>query len=262
MKIAGFLKAKDEIARAGNIYRALKNLDSVCDCGIVCDDGSMDGTTEALQEFVAARPSWRMLHIAPAVSSFDKELEVKQQMLQIIHQHIKPDWIFWLDADEVLDAKGTVELRQWLQQQEHQQAPGYRMHYTNLWRSTNWARTDDGFDAGSFIKLWRYQPNLAFEIKAGTHHNQFPAQAASNHVAPFEVIHYGNVGCNLKWKGIQYSNGRGGVDRHIAFGHTVQESLATGVGYDLSKYSIPDPQYREVPAGILPSGAESIPGPR
>ncbi len=260
MKLAGFLKVKDEILRAGNIYRVLRNIDSVCDCGVIADDASMDGTTELLEEFVSKRPSWRLLKIAPQDSSFEKELFVKQQMLRLVDQ-LRPDWVLWLDADEVLDAGGTANLRQWLASQK-QPAPGYRFHYVNLWKFTNWARTDDGFDSGSYIKLWRYAPGLSFDTKLGTHHAQFPQQAMTEHVAPFEVIHYGNVGVNLRWKAIQYANGRGGVDRHIAFGHSPAESLASGVGFDRPDFSAASPQYQQVSSDVLPPHAEQQTGPR
>lgn len=260
VKIAGFLKVKNEILRAGNIYRVLQNLDGICDCGVIADDASMDGTTELLEEFVSNRPNWRLLKITAQESSFEKELFVKQKMLQEVHS-LRPDWILWLDADEVLDASGTAGLRRWLEQQR-EVPPGYRFHYVNLWKSTNWARIDDGFDKGSYIKLWRYSPDLTFNVKHGTHHPQFPQQALTEHVAPFKVIHYGNVGVNLRWKGIQYAGGRGGVDRHIAFGHAPSESLASGVGFDKPEFSVPNPQYREVASTVLPPGAESWPGPR
>lgn len=261
LKIAGFLKVKDEILRAGNIYRVLRNIDSVCDCGVIADDASMDGTAELLEEFVSKRPNWRLLKIPPQDSSFEKELFVKQQMLQAVHG-LRPDWILWLDADEVLDAAGTTGLRRWLGEKQNQRVSGYRFHYVNLWKFTNWSRTDDGFDSGSYIKLWRYAPDLSFEVKHGTHHGQFPQQAMTEHVAPFKVIHYGNVGVNLRWKGIQYAGGRGGVDRHIAFGHAPAESLASGVGFDKPGFSAPNPQYREVAVDALPPDAERWPGPR
>lgn len=267
MRIAGFLKVRNEIIRSGNIYTALETLDRVCDMGVLCDDASTDGTSWVLHDFVMSRPpgAWVLLQLEPHEQSFDRELIVKQEMLQLLHnQAVKPDWIFWLDGDEVLDAAGSKGLRSWLEHVDPINKQAYRFHYTQAWRNTAWARTDSGFDDGWYIKLWRYSQDLSFDTRHGTHHAQFPKQIPQDlkDIAPFEIIHLGNVGVNLRFKAIQYSGGRGGVDRHLAFGHTLAESLATGQGWDQAHYSEPNPQYREIDASTYPDFAPRAPGPK
>jgi glycosyltransferase involved in cell wall biosynthesis len=262
MKIAGFLKCRNEVVR-GNLSRALANLAAVCDGGIVCDDASTDGTAEELLAFVQAHgPTWTFMRVHPELQAFDRELVVKQQMIELFaaeHAEDLPAWIWWLDTDETLDAKGTAELRGWVDGYDNS-AAGVRFHYTQLWRNGSWARTDDGFDDGYFLKLWRWQPGLSFDLRPGTHRQQFPTQIDYGKcpVAPFEIIHWGNYGKALQFKAHQYNDkGLGGVDRHLAFGHTPEESLATGEGYDKPEWSKPNPTYRRVSPDMLPAAVLS-----
>lgn len=273
MRVAGFLKARNEIVREGNIYSALETLKRTCDCGVLCDDASTDGTTEVLEAFVNAQPPehrWVLLKIEPHEQDFGKEMLVKQQMMEVLHAELcleeGEDWIFWLDADEVLEERGINGFRQWLDvagnMSPAQTPSSYKFHYTQAWRNTTWARTDGGFDDGWFFKLWRYRKDLAFDTREGTHHAQFPLQVDPGQagVAPYEIIHLGNVGTNLRWKGIQYHGGRGGVDRHLGFGHTPSESLASGAGFDQASWSEPNPTYREIDQKLYPSFVARMPG--
>lgn len=260
MKIAGFMKVRNEILR-GNLYRALDNIEAVCDCGVLCDDASSDGTAQVLRDWVAKRPGWQLIEVPAAEQDFRNEMAVKQRMLDRIHSWVdKPDWIWWLDADE--EVESAAEVRGWLDRQVMVQFSGVKFHYTQLWRSRHWARTDSGFDEGLFCKLWRYSPDLSFDVSRKTHNQQFPKQIdyAACPVAPFEIIHWGNADANrLKWKAIQYAHGLGGIDRHIAYGHTPEESMAVGVGYDQAHYSESKPTYRYTGTKMAAMTAEPKP---
>lgn len=244
--ICGFLKVRNEIIRESNIYRVLANMEQYCDAMVVCDDASTDGTQQYLQQWHDAQwakaPGRYYLHlIFPGQQDFRKELFWKQRMMQDVHL-IKPRWVLWMDGDEVFDAKGTMDLHRWVEEfADPRVERAWRFHYTQFWRTTAWARTDEGFDDGWFIKLWRYQEDLAFDVIEGTHHHQFPRQVLQAlHMglvgnAPFEQLHYGNYGKNLTWKCIQYWGGLGGVDRHLVF---------------------PLAAYRPVDPTIIPKGCE------
>lgn len=263
MIVAGFLKARNEIIREGNIHRVLSDLKAMCQCGVLCDDASSDGTAEVLREFVRDNPRWSLLEVPPAAQDFSNEMAVKQEMMCILHARAAadgaPDWILWLDADE------QVADREWLLREMRDLlptgAPGIKCHYSQLWRSENWARTDQGFDDGVFVKAWRYSPQLSFGTASGTHHQQFPLQVdyARCPTSQVELLHWGNYGKNVVWKAITYAGGLGGVDRHIAFGHHPSESLATGRGFDEAKWSAPSPTYRWI--GKSPTADEPRPKP-
>lgn len=272
MKIYGFMKVRNEHLREGNIYRALANIEQIASGGIICDDASTDGTADTLREFVSTRPSWSLLEIPSAAQDFGNEMAVKEEMMKVLHAKVAaeqadssidtplPDWIYWLDGDEeVRDVEGLKrELQDLLQMPS---VPGLRQHYTQLWRSEKWARTDQGFDDGVFLKAWRYRPDLSFNTAAGTHQQQFPLQVSyqQSWLSKVDVIHWGNYGKNLAWKGIQYSGGRGGVDRHIAFGHPASASMATGVGFDKAQWSAPNPTYRYVSSSYTTAEREPKP---
>lgn len=239
--IVGFMKVRNSLAR-GNLYRVLLNMQTFCDDLFVCDDASWDGTHEYLQTFL---PDDHILRIPPEDHDFAKELHYKQKLLDMVHKAGPWQWVMWMDDDEVLDANGVENLRNFLRSVPDKEIPkAFAFHYTQLWRNASWARVDEGFDKGKFIKLWRWNPGLEFNIVPGTHHAQFPNNIVTRyegHVfeAPFEIIHYGNYGPNLKWKCIQYSTGLGGVDRHLLFDKA---------------------EYRPVPKELFPPQADHIYG--
>ena len=267
-RVFGFAKLRNEIVREGDLYRVLRELDSLCEYGVICDDASTDGTREYLRGWAKTRPNWTIIEIAPEAHDFADEMGVKQDMIAHVHARVArcdvatPDWILWLDGDEEINAT-RAEFEAWLATVPDD-APGVRMRYMQLWRTAGWARTDGGFDDGVFVKLWRYAPALSFDTTKGTHRQQFPREIpfAACPIAPFHVVHWGNVGKNLVWKAIQYSGGKGGVDRHIAFGHTPEESMASGVGFDVASWSSPSPTYRPTLGQGLPEAqALKLTGP-
>lgn len=240
--LCAFVKVRNEILR-GNIYRLLDNIERYVDAAVICDDASADGTDEAVRAWVRAQGDgsrFRDLHVPPHEQDFRRELFVKQRMLTIVHE-IKPQFVLWMDGDEVLDAQGTRYIRDFCQSVGDSPLMAWRSHYTQFWRNTHWARTDDSFDAGQFIKLWRYAPHLSYDAQIGTHRDQFPQQIrqwiSEGRVGqmPFDTLHYGNFGVALRWKCIQYWGGLGGVDRHLVFPHAA---------------------YRKVDQDVIPEGAE------
>ena len=216
--ICGMVKVRNEIIRDGNVYRCLTNLKKFCDVIVACDDASVDGTRQILQQEIGTE---NLILVPMGENDFRQELLWKQRMLALIHEKIQPSWIWWADADEELDADGVKSIRAFATEALDRPEIAWRFRYTQLWRTSDWARTDDGFDAGSFIKLWKWSPDLAFDTKEGTHHAQVPKQIMRNlrmvSEAEWRVIHWGNVGKSLTWKCIQYWGGLGGVERHLSF---------------------------------------------
>lgn len=215
--IVGFLKVRDENIREGNIHRCLANMRKFCDTIVACDDASVDGTREVLQREI---PPEQLVLIDPKEQDFRRELIVKQTMMYLVDK-LRPHWVWWQDADEELDEDGVANIRKLCEAERDTPILGgaYRFKYTQLWRSAQWARTDDSFDEGSFIKLWKWSPGLKFYEMEGTHHPQFPQQITPHQVQelPWKVIHWGNYGKNLPLKVIQYYGGLGGWWRHLDF---------------------------------------------
>lgn len=232
--LCGFLKVRNELLR-GNLYRVLDNMRRYCDEGslVVCDDASVDGTREYLQDTIPAK---NLILVPPSQQDFRRELFWKQKMLERCHE-IMPQWIIWIDGDEVLDRQGTEGIQDFAEKALGERFSAYRFPEVNLWRSPGWKRVDSQFDEGSFIRLWRCLPGLMFDVREGTHYHQFPPALLEGEIptAPFSVLHYGNVAKSLVWKSVQYYGGLGGVDRHLRF---------------------PQAKYEPVPPEIFPDGAE------
>ena len=236
--IVGMLKVRNERLRENNIVRCLHNMQDFCSDIYAVDDCSYDGTHEYLQSLL---PEDHIIRIAEKDQDFAAELKVKQQLLELIHSNGPWKYIFWMDADEVLDRDGTENIRQFCREQLGTQDLAWSFHYLQLWKNSSWYRLDDQFNEGWFVKLWRYNPELRFDVVLGTHNAQFPSQIhhafTQNRVArsKWEVIHYGNYKTCLKWKCIQYANGLGGVERHMNFENG---------------------EYNEMPKDKFPPGAE------
>lgn len=227
--VCGFLKARNEIVREGNITRCLENMIQFCDTLVVCDDASTDGTDLIIEEFFKthAIPLDQFLRVSPEEQDFRKELAVKQRMLEKVHE-LEPRWVWWQDADEVVP--NWFDLLRYIEALQDGPAGGWRFPYKQLWRSGQWIRVDDGFADGAFVKLWRWRADLRFEIVERTHHRQFPENLGvivDTTYTPNFVLHFGNYGKNLQWKCIQYHGGLGGVGRHLNFEQAEYELLPT-----------------------------------
>ena len=218
INILGFIKVKNEIMK-GNLFRCLTNLKHYCDEIVAFDDNSTDGSRYYL-EMICGEDNvigW------DRKDGFEHELEAKQNLLKLALSK-NPKWILWLDGDEILDLNATLGgLKEFCAKMYNKGAKAYRMHETQLWNSTSWARTDEGFDDGSFVRLWRVPDNkeLHFDIKTKTHHIQFPREYIETGLdveAPFECIHYGNASIkHIQSKCMQYFGGLGSWKRHLYF---------------------------------------------
>ena len=231
--IVGFLKVYNELLK-GNLHRVLENLSAVCDVIAVCDDGSVDGSYEVLSKHPKIPKNLLIRHDAP---DFDSEIARKQELFERVSA-LKPQWILWLDGDEVLDAAGVADLREYLHSMRANTIRSFAFHEVNLWMGTGWARTDDALDDGWFWRVWRWGPDLAFNVRGGLHHDQFPAplRTLPNERAPFNILHYGNAGRGpLRTKAVQYRKHDAAIARHLIYQSA---------------------QFRPVPASWFPDGAE------
>lgn len=238
MRLAGFVKVRNEVIREGNLYRLLAQLEQICDAGVICDDASSDGTYEVVQAW-AEKNDWVFVAISRAQQDFRREMRFKQQMFGLLRARVERrresiDWILWQDGDELFSDADLAGFRAWLEGPANE-ADVWAFHYTQPWRSLLWARTDDGFDHGWFWKLWRYSPELTFELADQLHSYQFPKNFLSSIMdavrhggshgrarrAPQDILHVGNVGKNLIWKCIQYRNSGplqdASMKRHLYF---------------------------------------------
>jgi len=286
VRVAGFVKVRNEIIREGNLYRLLAQLEQLCDCGVICDDASTDGTKEAIDRWIDAQSDhaaselkdnlpWIPLHVEPKEQNFANEMTVKQEMLDVLHHFSsdlgwRPDWILWMDGDELFEQRafddgggawtaGVIRFRAWLDAMERETSVDvWAFHYTQLWRGLEWARVDDGFDDGWFWKLWRYSPELSFTTADGAlHRAQFP-QNFMDPIMRAVNRHGGSHGKAQRapWEVLHLGNvGKNLIWKAIQYRNS---GLLEPLSLKRHLYFGSRAQYRRVPEEILPGSVELL----
>lgn len=228
MKICGFLQVYNELEK-GNLERCINNLKKYCDLIAVYDDGSIDGSSDYLL-------ANECIIIKSGYNEFLDETAHKQRLLDFVLQsHKDIDWFFWLDADEILDANGTKNIRKFCEKADKE---GYEFPFITLWRSDCWARNDYLGNVKK-IMLWKNNGRLKFRIIKGLHGILHPDGLSSIGPAPFSIIHYG------------YSTKKLIVDRFI-------ERTKHGVPFDFRKKGIDESKMilEYVSHELFPEGCE------
>lgn len=175
---------------------------------VVYDDGSTDGSYEYLLK--------RTPYVLRGTKNdFVNERSHKQLLLQEALK-LNPDFILWLDADEVLTANAAQKLQELCAHCEENEIDAVNMHEINLWRSYSWQRLDSLYDSGWFCRLWRVVPGICFnETKPGLHQPLFPSTIGNvKWTLDVQVLHYGfSSKQRLAYKYLVYkSHGQRGYD--------------------------------------------------
>ena len=185
MKIIAFIQMYNEVTK-GNLERCLINCKQWADEIVIYDDASTDNSVEVAEKYTK--------HIIRGeVNNFFEELAHKQQLLELALT-LNPDWIMWMDCDEILDRNGTLGgLRLLAEKGLKVDVDAYSFHETNLWRSQTYHRVDTLFDKGWFVRLWKVKPGMEFLIEPGLHNVLFPKTIDEKKIvkSDIRVIHYG-----------------------------------------------------------------------
>lgn len=184
--VYGFVQIFNELEK-GNLRRFLEHFMPLVDELFVYDDGSTDGSYEFLQQYTS--------HILRGqVNDFCSEMEHKQQLLEYM-SYFDPDFILWLDADEVFSANMTERLNELCEQCVVENLNGVAFREINLWRSSSWERLDNLYGVGWYSRLWKCYPGMKFHNaeKEGLHQWCYPYSENSRVLCTNDVsvIHYG-----------------------------------------------------------------------
>jgi glycosyltransferase involved in cell wall biosynthesis len=194
--------------RKDNLERFINNVLPIVSHLVVYDDDSTDGS----YEYLLRRTPYV---IRGTKNDFINERSHKQLLLEEALK-LNPDFILWLDADEVLTANAAEKLQELCRHCDENQIDAVNMHEINLWRSHSWQRLDSLYDQGWFCRLWRVVPGIRFnETKPGLHQPLFPSTIRNvKWTLDVQVLHYGfSSKQQLAYKYLVYkSHGQRGYD--------------------------------------------------
>jgi hypothetical protein len=185
MKIVAFVQMYNEASK-GNLDRCLRNCKQWSDDIVIYDDASTDNSIQVAKNYTP-------YIIQGVINDFCRELEHKQQLLDYALS-LDPDWIMWIDCDEILDRNGSSGgLRKLAEEGLKHDIDAYSFHETNLWRGQTYYRVDTMFDKGWFVRLWKVKPNMSFSVEIGLHKRLFPTTIDMKKIArsDIRVLHYG-----------------------------------------------------------------------
>jgi len=210
--IVGICQIYNELEK-GNLSRFIEHFKPLVSRIIAYDDSSTDGSYEYLLDNAD--------HVLRgSKNKFVDEIDHKQELLEAALK-FDPDFILWLDADEVFSANAEEELQELCEYCIEKNFDALSFHEVNLWRSSSWCRKDNLYDAGWFVRLWRVQPGISFKkIRKGLHQQPYPSTIKLiEKTDKVKVIHYGFASeKSLAFKYLVYkSHGQTGylLDRFI-----------------------------------------------
>ena len=182
VKLVGFVKCFNEGSN-GNLERCLKHLSSFCDDIAFCDDSSSDNSLEIAKKFTK--------NIIQLPDEFTKELEHKQKLLDLTLK-LNPDWIVFLDPDEIFDRDGEDGgIRKLCHYGDKNNIDSFSFLYHNLWKDTTHYRIDELWLKNWQPKLWKNTGNLRFDVRKGLHLRQYPLGLENDRRTNIKLIHYG-----------------------------------------------------------------------
>ncbi|HWP97962.1 MAG TPA: class I SAM-dependent methyltransferase, partial [Syntrophomonadaceae bacterium] len=221
--IVGVCQVYNEMIK-GNLERFAKYMKPLVDSLVVYDDGSTDGS----YEYMLTQTPYVIRGVK---NEFVNEISHKQILLEEALR-LSPDFILWLDADEVLTANAANGLQALCAMCMENQVDGVVFHEINLWRSHTWRRLDSLYDVGWFVRLWRVTPGMHYEEpRPGLHQRPYPSTINKLQWADsVQVLHYGfSSPQRLAYKYLVYqSHGQSGydmLDRLISEEHLVLEKV-------------------------------------
>ena len=182
-KLIAFIQIHNEYKK-GNLERVLNHITRFCDDIVIYDDGSTDGSYEIALKYTSNI-------IRSDVNDFENEIDHKQQLLELALS-LNPDWIVWLDADEVFDRDGELyAIRNLCKYGESKKIDGFSFQEFNLWRSLSEYRVDENWHKLWQIRLWKNNKKLKFEKQIGLHKIIHPSGMKKICKSDVKVIHFG-----------------------------------------------------------------------
>lgn len=199
-KVIAIVQIYNELKK-GNLERFFRFNSNIFDKIMIYDDGSTDGSFEYAKKYtpyIIKSPS----------NDFENEVQHKSVLLEHA-KRFSPDFIFWIDADEVVSFpqyEGIQDACQWCETNGYD---GLRIRQLNLWRSNTYERIDTEYSQAWPTRLWRMNPDVNFQnVKKGLHQESIPSGITKiTRYDKLSLIHYGFSDIkNIVSKYITYKN--------------------------------------------------------
>lgn len=178
MKLLAILRIKDEIL---NIEACLSRLSEVVDEILILDNGSTDGTLEAYKNFPKIVG---ILETRGYDEGRDKCLLLEEAKKRT------PDWIIWIDGDEVFEKNFTREEAEKYMQSKYNRI-AFRM--CNFWLDKERCRIDGHYFIYSLHpqrSMWRNLP-VAYFANKKMHNGDIRGVPGKVFISPFRLKHFG-----------------------------------------------------------------------
>lgn len=196
MRIFGFAQLRNELIK-GNLENWFKCMNSVCDKIFIFDQNSVDGSHSIYDIY-----GKNLTVLQSSKNLFEYENICKHSLLnQLLSDPVKPDWIFWMDGDTVLDGRlcDYQKVRDFIKSNSlndnGEEVDEIRLGHYNLWRNSFLYRTDDQYHGlhGGVSAFWRNNGGLYFpKDLRGLHQRVVPYGLKTwKSGLPYSLIHRG-----------------------------------------------------------------------
>ncbi len=194
MKLTAILQMYNEM-KFGNLPRYLDSISQYCDALVVYDDASTDDSVNFVklwQSEYSGRQLKEVHIICGESNDYAAEIAHKAQLLEKALE-IGSDWIFRIDADEVVERAGEDgRIRELCVGGDSVGVDSYAFKNANLWRNPSFYRVDNLYNDFVSCRLWKNNGSLQYnDIKRGLHQRGVPDGLEKEEWADVITLHYG-----------------------------------------------------------------------